>query len=129
MGNAHDAQQWRTKSLGGACSSGLPGDGASGDDRGGSVLRRVSQAEIARELKVAHQTVSGWHDRFEGGREERVDKCRRAVRLPNESAEDLGRVDKELERGPRANGFPTELWTLSHVAEMIEATTGVRCHP
>ena len=29
-------------------------------------------------------------------------------------------------KGARANGFATELWTLARVAEVIEATTGVR---
>jgi transposase len=89
----------------------------------------VSQAEIARELGVAHQTVSDWHDVFvEGGREALRGKGR-AGRLPKVSAEELRRVEEALERGPRANGFPSELWTLARVAEVIEQTTGVHYHP
>jgi transposase len=35
-------------------------------------------------------------------------------------------VAAALLRGPRANGFPTDLWTLGRVADVIETTTGVR---
>ena len=35
----------------------------------------------------------------------------------------------ELLKGPKANGFGTELWTLARVAEVIEAVTGVSYHP
>ena len=41
----------------------------------------------------------------------------------------LAKVEKALERGPKADGYPTELWALTRVAEVIEATTGVRYHP
>ena len=33
------------------------------------------------------------------------------------------------EKGPKANGFPTELWTLARVADVIEQVTGVKYHP
>ena len=32
-------------------------------------------------------------------------------------------------KGPAANGFATELWTLPRVAEVIERVSGVRYHP
>ena len=89
----------------------------------------VSQAEIARELGVAHQTVSDWHDVFLEGGKEALRGAERAGRRPKVSAEDLERVEEALARGPRANGFPTELWTLARVAEVIEQTTGVHYHP
>ena len=38
-------------------------------------------------------------------------------------------VRAALKNGPRANGFATDLWTLARVAEVIEATTGVRYGP
>jgi len=37
----------------------------------------------------------------------------------------LADVVTALKRGPRANGFATEMWTLSRVADVIEARTGV----
>jgi len=45
------------------------------------------------------------------------------------STSDLAKVERALEKGPKANGFPTELWTLARVAEVIERVTGVKYHP
>jgi hypothetical protein len=35
-------------------------------------------------------------------------------------------VEAALTKGPRANGFPTEMWTLARVADVIEQVSGVR---
>jgi transposase len=35
-------------------------------------------------------------------------------------------VVEALKKGPRENGFPTDLWTLARVADVIEAVTDVR---
>ena len=37
-----------------------------------------------------------------------------------------GRGGGRAGQGPRANGYPTEMWTLARVAEVIEQVTGVR---
>ena len=42
---------------------------------------------------------------------------------------ELAKVERALEKGPKANGYPTDLWTLVRVAEVIERTTGVKYHP
>lgn len=42
------------------------------------------------------------------------------------SDEQLVEVEAELSKGPRANGFATEMWTLARVSEVIERVTGVR---
>ena len=42
---------------------------------------------------------------------------------------DLAKVERALQRGPKASGYPTDLWTLVRVAEVIEKTTGVKYHP
>ena len=50
----------------------------------------------------------------------------RAGRLPKLSDEQLAQVEQALLKGPRANGFSTEMWTLARVADVIETVTGVR---
>jgi transposase len=41
----------------------------------------------------------------------------------------LAVVQAALEKGPRANGFPTEMWTLARVGEVIDTVSGVRFSP
>ena len=48
---------------------------------------------------------------------------RTGTRLGDDQLDD---VVAALRKGPRANGFSTELWTLARVAQVIESTTGVR---
>ena len=89
----------------------------------------VSQADIARELGVAHQTVSDWHDKWAAGGRRALRSAGRAGRLPKVTETDLAKVDRALRKGPLAHGHPTDLWTLGRVAEVIEKETGVRYHP
>lgn len=89
----------------------------------------VSQAEIARRLEVAHQTVSDWHALWKAGGRDALRGAGRAGRRPKLSPGQLAEVEAALAKGPRANGFATELWTLARVAEVIERVSGVRYHP
>jgi transposase len=86
------------------------------------------QADIARELGVSHQSVSDWHDLWETGGREALRGAGRAGRPRKRAAEQLNAVEEALERGANANGYPTDLWTLVRVAEVIEKVTGVRYH-
>ena len=88
----------------------------------------VRQADIARELGVCHQTVSDWHAIWKEGGKEALQGAGRAGRRPKLSAQQLAEVEAALEKGPTANGYATELWTLARVAEVIERVTGVRYH-
>jgi len=95
--------------------------------RAADMFRRgKTQAEVAQALGVSRESASKWYQLWsEGGRDALVG-AGRAGRLPRLSDEQLADVVTALERGPRANGFATELWTLARVADVIEATTGVR---
>src|SRR6266487_2348830 len=62
--------------------------------------RGVSPAEIARRLGVSHQIVSEWRKAWRRGG-----------------------------RGAEANGYATDVWTLSRVAEVILRLTDVSYHP
>lgn len=88
-----------------------------------------SQADVARELEVSRQSVSRWYADWQAKGTRGLASAGRAGRLPKLDAAQLGRVAQELARGAIAHGYPTELWTLSRVGEVIEATTGVSYHP
>ena len=84
------------------------------------------QVEVADALGVSRPTVSGWYRLWtEGGRAALVG-AGRAGRRPRLDDGELARVEAALLRGPRAHGYTTDLWTLARVADVIEATTGVR---
>ena len=53
----------------------------------------------------------------------------RAGRQPKLTEAQLARVEKALAKGAEANGYPTDVWTLPRVAEVIERVTGVAYHP
>jgi transposase len=86
------------------------------------------QADIARELGVSHQTVSDWHEVWDQGGSEALKGAGRAGRQRKLSAKQLADVEAALEKGPRVNGYATDLWTLARVTDVIEATTGVTYH-
>jgi len=89
----------------------------------------VSQADIGRELEVSHQTVSDWHEKWAAGGKRALKSTGQPGRPPKVSQADLAKVERALEKGPKANGYPTELWTLARVADVIEKVTGVKYHP
>ena len=91
--------------------------------------RGKSQAEVAQALGVSAQSASQWYQLWSGGGRAALVGAERAGRLPRLSDDQLADVVTELQRGPRANGFPTDLWTLSRVSDVIERVTGVRYGP
>jgi transposase len=87
------------------------------------------QADVARALQVARQTVSRWFEQWREGGVAALRKAGRAGRKPKLSAQDLRRLERALLKGARANGYPTELWTLRRIAEVTERITSVSYHP
>ena len=86
--------------------------------------RRTSPGRsVSRTRRCRTGTTSG----LGGGKQALDGPVRRSA--PEGHDGDLAKVEQALERGPKANGFPTDLWTLARVAEVIEAVTGVRYHP
>ena len=89
----------------------------------------TSQADISREVDVSHQTVSDWHKLWLVGGKKALKRTGPPGRPRKVTGADLAKVEKALENGPKANGYPTDLWTLARVAEVIEKITGVKYHP
>jgi transposase len=88
---------------------------------------RLSQAEIARELQVSRRSVSRWCEAWRSDRPRWI-CASRAGRDPRLDEAQLQKVDEALRRGALAHGFPTNLWTVSQIATVIERITGVHYH-
>lgn len=84
------------------------------------------QVDVVAALEVSAQTASRWHRAWVAEGKDGLVGAGRAGRLPKLSDEELAQVEQALVQGPRANGFPTEMWTLARVAEVIETVTGIR---
>lgn len=78
---------------------------------------------ICRELSVARSTVWRWLKLNEGAQTEALDKPMGRPRRLSDS--DRASIVEALLRGPEANGFETQLWTLRRIAEVIRRVTGV----
>ena len=88
----------------------------------------ATQADVAREFGVSRPTALEWHRKWADGGKKAL-RAGRPGRPPLLDASDMAKVLKALRAGPQANGFPTEMWTLTRVAEVIETVTGVTYHP
>jgi len=89
----------------------------------------VIPAEIARQVGVSHQIVSDWRTVWRQYGRDGLRGAGRAGRRPKLAAEQLDQVEAALAKGPEANGYTTDLWTLRRVAEVIEQVSGVAYHP
>lgn len=97
---------------------------------GGRLLKagKLSQAEIARQLRVSRATVSDWAKTVEvegiGGLRKRTAKGGTS-KLTNEQQQRLKRL---LDRGALANHFSTDRWTLERVRQLIQREFEVTYH-
>ena len=83
----------------------------------------LSEAEVARKVGVHRQSVNRWNRQLADSSPATL---RRAGRKSQLEPSDLRRVAAALESGPRASGYPTNMWTVRGVAELIEVLCGVR---
>ena len=88
-----------------------------------------SQAQVARQLGVTPAAVSQWVKARNQGGEEALRAKPHAGPKPKLNDRQLKRLEKLLQRGPRKSGYPTELWTLKRVVEVIERHFGVQYDP
>lgn len=77
------------------------------------------QTKIARKLKVTPAAVNQWHKAWKKKGEEAL-RSKGHPGFSSELTEDnRKKLKKILLRGPVRYGYPTELWTLSRIAEVI----------
>jgi len=87
-----------------------------------------SRAEVARLLEVSWHSSANWYKAWREQGEEGLKAAGRAGRKPKVTAAQLAQVEQELLRGPTAQGYATDLWTLPRIARLIKQLTGVRYH-
>ncbi len=89
----------------------------------------ASQAEVARRLGVSRVSAMRWYRRWRKGGRERLGQAPPLGRPSRLSTAQLKRIEEALLKGPQAQGYTTELWTLPRVAVVVERVSGVRYHP
>lgn len=82
--------------------------------------------EVARMVGVTPRAVVAWRKQFEKRSEAGLAGKHHPGRTPRLSAAQRKRLLGVLKRGPRANGYATDLWTLRRIAEVIQKHFGVR---
>ena len=89
----------------------------------------LSQAEVARRLNVARESVRRWWNQYTvHGSGEALKKAGRAGRKPRLTEAQLKQLSAILRAGPSKSGFAERSWTLQRIAEAIAARFGVNYH-
>src|SRR5437763_6020815 len=98
--------------------------------RGARLLHRgISQAEVARQVKVSRESVRRWANRMaQEGAAAALRKAGRAGGKPRLSEKQLQQLEARLREGAEKAGFPNGLWTLERVAGVIREQFGVEYH-
>jgi len=89
----------------------------------------LNQSEVARRLKVSHQTVSRWQKAATVGGPAALRKAGRAGRKPELTAGQRVQLVEFLKQGPERLGYRTQLWTTARVADLIRREFKVSYHP
>ena len=93
------------------------------------LLQGKGVREVARLVDVSPSSTSRWKQAVEAGGLEALKAKRHPGRKPALTPRQKEDLKQILIKGPLEAGFPTDLWTLSRVAEVIERTFGVSYHP
>ena len=87
--------------------------------------RGLSKAAVALALDVSWVTAHRWSKQLEAKQPRKRDK-QRVGRPKKLSGKQLTVLKRILKKGALLYGYPTELWTLKRVAEVIEKEFGVK---
>jgi transposase len=85
--------------------------------------------EVARLVSASPSAVHGWKHAMEEGGPEGLKAKPHPGRKAKLNAEQKKELEQLLLDGPLAADYPTDLWTLRRVAEVIERRFEVRYHP
>jgi transposase len=87
-----------------------------------------ARAQVARLLGVSCRAACNWYQVWRERGEAGLKAAGRAGRKPRLTPAQLAQVEQALLRGPVAQGYATELWTLPRIARLIAKLTGVKYH-
>lgn len=93
------------------------------------LLQGKGVREVARLVDASPSSVSRWKQQLRQGGLEALQAKPHPGRTPGLTSQDKRQLEQILLRGAPAAGFPTDLWTLARVREVIEREFGVRYHP
>ena len=88
-----------------------------------------SNQETARLVGASPGTICDWKKAYQKCGEAFFEAYRPPGRAPCLSETQIERLKKLLLKGPRKHGYPTELWTLGRIAEVIEKQLGIDYDP
>ena len=86
------------------------------------------QTQIARMVGVDPRTMRRWVAAHRCGGKKALQAVAASGRPPKLTSAQRQQLEKQLLKGARSAGFPTDLWTCPRVAEHIRRTFGVRYH-
>lgn len=85
----------------------------------------ISQADIARSLKITPAAVSQWHSAWQkGGRNKLLSRGNTGPQ-PKLTDAKLNTIQKILLKGPRKSGYATDMWTLARMKAVIQKKTHI----
>lgn len=84
--------------------------------------------EVARMLGVDRRSVRRWKAAWVKNGQDGIEAKPASGRPPKLNADEKSRLEKELLKGARTAGFPTDLWTCPRVTHLIDELFGVRYH-
>jgi transposase len=84
---------------------------------------------VARQVQASVSSVWRWWQSYQRDGLRGLRPTPTPGRPPRLSAGQLRTLDRILVRGPRRAGYPTGLWTLARVAQVIQRQFGIRFHP
>lgn len=88
-----------------------------------------SQIWVARHFNVSRPTVHDWYHRWNKKGVQALKATKPSGVKPKLLKSKFKNVEKILMKGPLKAGYPTPLWTLPRVAEVIKKETKVKYHP
>lgn len=88
-----------------------------------------TQAWVARYFSVSTATTNTWAKTWKKKGEHGLLSKGRSGRPPKLNEAQLKKVEHALDKGPMAEGYATEIWTLERIAKLVKKTTKTSYHP